>query len=704
MRKWIAVLVATVACGPRVQIPLDPPEAAVSVVVATFEDEAAPPRVFAFDRAAPPAPYMFEAQDDDRLVALYYEAPLASLGVVAGTQSALEEKRPAPLPMAAYATTVGTARWSLGDAADLAKQVPIDRIDAATCVDRGGCWVIDHCVLACEPTEPAPPMRPTLPEHDGFTQTATVNACGAIEAAPVTEVSPCPVGRRTWSGDCAVFTPCPTEPPNPQSFTYVADSDTTLASALTTAQEGDSIGLAQGTYASFVVPRSVAIVGACAEGTFVVSSGDEPGVAFDAGGSLSNLTVDAPDATDAALVAQGDVTVDGVVIRGGAVAVRSNGMRFHLERALLTARDVGAVVDTSSTTFDEVTIRGPTLGVACDDGAWTAEAMLVADAVEGVRVGSSCDAGVRHLHAVTSSIALFVEGAADLEDVRAEGGQGFYFDRGSSGALRGMTFAGRDFGDVAGDVLLSDLVARDEGRGLRLWRNGVGTIERYYVEGGVHGVITEDGSWALHDICAVGVLGTPVVRVGGRVTVLERLAIYATVGNNAIEVVNEAFVQRLTDIRIDGVPQGGLLMGSRDPLRVERVHITGAQTGALPPTRDGLRPALIDVDVGGSPEFIAPDLFDVRLESDSAAPLFVAVHVRSSPEPVRMERFVVDAPFPIAVRVGGIGFGVELADGVIRGSDIALGCVSAGSEIAIDGVRFESGVEFDDRGCTPIDP
>ncbi|MEQ8272100.1 MAG: hypothetical protein RMA76_15705 [Deltaproteobacteria bacterium] len=704
MKRGIAVLVGAVACAPRVQIPLDPPESTESIVVATFEDERAPPRVFAFDRAAPPAPYMFEGQDDDRLVALYYDASLASLGIVAGTQSAREEKRSAPLPFAAYATTVGAARWVEGDAADLSKQVPIDRIDAATCIELGGCWGFDRCVLACEPTEPAPPMLPFLPEHRGFTETATVNACGEVEAAPRTEAGPCPAGRRTWDGSCAAFEACPTEPPNPGAFTYVADDDASLAVALTAAQDGDSIGLAQGTYAPFIVPRSVAIVGACAEGTFVVSPDADAGITFEAGGSVSSLTVDAPGSADAALVAAGDVAAEDVAIVGGAIGVRANGARFHLERALLTARDVGAVVETSSTTFDSVTIRGATLGVACDDGGWMVQEVLVADAFEGVRVGSSCDAEVRGLHAVTSSIALYVQGGANAEDVRAEGGQGFYFDQGSQVDLRGMTFAGRDFGDVAGTVALSDLVARDEGRGIRLWRNGLATLERYYVEGGVHGIIADEGTWALHDICAVGVRGTPVVRASGRVAVMERVAIYATLGDNAIELLNQAHVERMTDIRIDGVPQGGLLMGPRDPLRVERVHITGAEMGTLPPNHDGLRPTLIDVDVGGSPVFSAPDLVDVRLESDRAAPLFAAVHIRSTPEPVRLERFVIDVPFPIAVRVGGIGFGVELADGEIRGSDIALGCVSAGSEISIDGVRFETGVEFDDRGCTPIDP
>ncbi|MEQ9498880.1 MAG: hypothetical protein RIT81_18520 [Deltaproteobacteria bacterium] len=704
MRTWIAVLVGAVACAPRVQIPLDPPESTESVVVATFEDERAPPRVFAFDRAAPPAPYMFEAQDDDRLVALYYDVSLASLGIVAGTQSTREEKRSAPLPFAAHATTVGAARWVEGDAADLSKQVPIDRIDAATCVARGGCWVFDRCALACETTEPARPMLPFLPEHRGFTETATVNACGVVEAAPRTEAGPCPAGRRTWNGGCAGFAACPSEPPNPGAFTYVADSDASLAVALAAAQDGDSIGLAQGTYAPFTVARSVAIVGACAEGTVIVSPDAEAGVTFEAGGSLSSLTIDAPSSTDAAFVAAGDVAAEDVAILGGAIALRASGTRLYLERALLTARDVGAVVETSSTTFDAVTIRGPTLGVACDDGDWTVEEVLVVDAFEGLRVGASCDAEVRGLHAVTSSIALFVQGAATAEDVRAEGGQGFYFDEGSQGTLRGMTFWGRDFGDVAGTVTLSDLVARDEGRGIRLWRDGRASVDRYYVEGGVHGIIADEGTWTLHDVCAVGVRGTPVVRASGRVAVLERLAIYATLGDSAIELLNEAHVERMTDVRIDGVPQGGLLMGPRDPLRVERVHITGAEMGVLPPNHDGLRPTLIDIDVGGSPVFSAPDLVDVRLESDRAAPLFAAVHIRSTPEPVRLERFVIDVPFPIAVRVGGIGFGIELADGEIRGSDIAVGCVSAGSEVSIDGVRFESGVEFDDRGCTPIDP
>ena len=54
MRSWFAVVLASVACAPRVEIPLDPPDGTVSVVLATFEGGAQIPRVIAFERDAPP--------------------------------------------------------------------------------------------------------------------------------------------------------------------------------------------------------------------------------------------------------------------------------------------------------------------------------------------------------------------------------------------------------------------------------------------------------------------------------------------------------------------------------------------------------------------------------------------------------------------------------------------------------------------------
>ncbi len=704
--RFAGLLVALAGCGSPIDLTLDPPRGTRSALVVT-PLEPAGIRVHAYDFEGMLEPFEFEGRDDDEVFALYYEASLAQLGIDPGRQSDLVEGRPAPTPDAAAVTTIASGRWVSADEEEASRGVEVPRIESAECSARGGCWVVDRCAFECDITEPDPPRPPDLPRHPAFVATATVNVCGEVVEAPRAEVAACPSGRRTWDGSCVESGPCPVGPYADGAFDHFADDDTTLQVALAAASDGETIALAKGTYGAISTDRRVSIVGACASETIVGAvRGQGHAIELLRGGEVRGLTVDTPDLEGAALISTGPFAGRDLVVRGDIAAVRLNGSGpVRLEDSEISAETVGVITDTSSATVDGVTIRA-FRGLRCASGGVVARELLVADADEGVWVQSGCVADLARLHTSTSSVGVWVEGRAAIDDLRAEGGQGFFFARESLGGARGVTFTGRNLGYSAGQgIVLADLVGHVSGRGVTMFRNGVGSVARVYLDGtGIFALDLDAGRWMADSLCAVGLDGTPVVRVNGVVFALSRLAIHDTRKNNAIELLNDAQVGTLTDVLIDGVPQGGLLLGPRTGVHVQRLHIRRPTAGEVPSSEDGLYPTFIDVDVGSSEGLTPPTFEDVVLESAESDPLFVGMHVRVSTNPPTMRRFRMDLPFSAAVRVSHGGGGVTLEEGTITSSDLAIGCTVTESEVTLDRVRIASGVVFDDRVCLPIRP
>lgn len=705
---FAGLLLALTACGSAVGITLEVPAGTKSALVVGDLDGDPAVFVHAFDFEAGPVPFEFDGRDDDRLVALYYRSSLAELGVDPGRQPDRVERRPAPVPDEAAMTTVASRTWSPANAIEAARGAWVPRYDSAACSQRGGCWVVDHCVFACDVSVPEPPMPPRLPTHGAFVETSTINACGRVLQAPVAAFEDCPVGRRTWDGGCVDYAPCPDGPYAEGTFDYYADDDATLEAALAAARDGESIALAKGTYRGFTAPRRVSIVGACTAATTVTATlGAIRAIDMEAGGGLSSMSVLTSRLTGAAIRATGPFEGADLIVAGDVAGVRLNGSGpATIRDSRIVSAGAAVITETSSATLQDVTVRALDLGVRCTAGALRTERTLVVSGREGIRVLEECRAEFEGLHTATASVGLWVLGEARVDDLRAEIGQGFFFARGSRGTVRGVTFTGINLGDAAGlAVAFEDIVGHVTGRGLTMFRNGVGSVERLYVDGtGVFALDLNEGRWSASDVCVRGIQGTPVLRVRGFVSQLARVAIFDTKGNISIEVNNEAEVDLITDLRIDGVAQGGLLLGPRNGVLVKRVHITRPTGGEVPTEEFGLWPTLIDVDLGSAFGLLPPVLEDVRLGSGEADSIYFGVHARVTADPPVIRRFAMDLPFRTAVRIGVGARAIRLEDGVIEGSDIAVSCTVPDRETVLDRVRLGIGVLFDDRACVPIGP